>query len=531
MRARETIGFRLAAAFLLLFAILVGFGLGGLSRVDAFKAESEAIRERWLKSTRFLGDLNNYTSDFRALEATFLVATTPAELAALAKETRTLDAAVARAQRGYESVAHDPSEMQLYAQFLEVWRKYRSEADRIVAPPQARQGAPEVSIYFSASKQAFAAASELLERLSDLTNGNAQSASQRAAATIRAAWDYMSAAVLLSVVTVGAILIYVTRIVILPLRNLAACMNALSKGEMDADIPNIKERNELGEMAHALRVFRNNAIELKLSQRGLASQASMLEEKLAHEVRLNEQQRNFISMASHEFRTPMTIIDGHAQRLLNAQEPASIEKTLERARKIRIAVRRMSFMIDNILKSVKFSEEGASLYLHLSEFDLRAMLHDVCKLHREISPNFAVVENLGAGPTPIDGDKNLLFQVFNNIVANAIKYSPAGSSIHVDCVAEGAFLVVSVKDSGIGIAKADIAHIFERYYRGGNVASIVGTGIGLFFVKVVMELHGGGIEVESQEGAGSKFVLRLPRKAAGGETDAAAPFEGREGRS
>jgi signal transduction histidine kinase len=522
MRRRETIGFRLAAAFALLLVMLIGFGLGGLTRVDAFNKESEAVRERWLKSTRFLGDLNNYTSDFRALEATFLVATTPTDLEALLQETKTLDDAVVRAEQGYESVAHDVSEMRLYSQFREAWRRYRAKAEPIVSPSltENRPGAPTVSIYFDDSKPAFAVVSTLLERLSDLTNVNAQNASQRAAETISSAWNYMSAAVLSSVVMVGIILLYVTRIVIFPLKHLASCMISLSKGDMDIQIPAIGERNELGEMARSVSVFRNNAVELKVSQGGLALQATMLEEKLAHEMRLNEQQRNFISMASHEFRTPMTIIDGHAQRLLNSREYASPEKTLERAKKIRTAIRRMSIMIDNILKSVKFAEEGANLYLHRSEFDLRALLHEACKLHREISPNYAVVENIGTQGLIIEGDKNLLFQLFNNLVANAIKYSPGGSAIHVDCLALDDCCVVSVKDQGIGIAAKDLTHIFERYYRGRNVSSIVGTGIGLFFVKVVTDLHGGAIAVDSMEDAGSTFTVRLPRLRA--RTEAAA---------
>ena len=93
---------------------------------------------------------------------------------------------------------------------------------------------------------------------------------------------------------------------------------------MRVDISAADRPNELGEMARAVAVFRSNAIELKVSQRGLASQATMLEEKLAHERRLNQQQRNFIAMASHEFRTPMTIIDGHAQRLINSQGVAIV---------------------------------------------------------------------------------------------------------------------------------------------------------------------------------------------------------------
>jgi len=96
MGAGESIGFRLIAAFLLLFAIIIGFGLVGLMGVDEFNRESSAIRERWLKSTRYLGDLNNFTSDFRTLEATALVSPSPAQSQILNAETATLDDGIVR---------------------------------------------------------------------------------------------------------------------------------------------------------------------------------------------------------------------------------------------------------------------------------------------------------------------------------------------------------------------------------------------------------------------------------------------------
>ncbi|HMK90447.1 MAG TPA: ATP-binding protein [Methylocystis sp.] len=513
MRRSQTIGLRLTAAFIFLFFILIGFGVAGLLRVDDFNRDASAIRERWLRSTRFLGDLNNYTSDFRAMEATFLLTPDAAELATLETESAGLDGAIRQAQRAYEEVASDRAELDLYKQFQKTWLEYRAEADQVFAAVRAGRNAPGVKIYFSSSRRSFAAASELLDRLNDLNNVDAQKASARAAAAIGAAWSFFSAAVILSALTVVAILLYVLRTVIYPLKELAQCMHALAEGDMDPRIPAVEAENELREMARAVSVFRNNAVELKLSQRGLASQATMLEEKLAHEIRLNEQQRNFISMASHEFRTPMTIIDGHAQRLLNAPEPDAGAKTAERAKKIRTAVRRMGVMLDNILKSAQLlNEDPASLYLHLSHFDLRAILHEVCKLHREISPNHIILENLGREPAFVVGDKDLLFQVFNNLVGNSVKYSRRGGMIRVDCEIGDEAVTVSVKDEGMGIPQRDIPHVFTRYYRAGNAKSVSGAGIGLFFVKIVVGLHDGSIRVDSREGAGSTFFITLPRK-------------------
>ncbi len=114
---------------------------------------------------------------------------------------------------------------------------------------------------------------------------------------------------------VVAALVHISRSISAPLLHLADRMRRLAANNTDIDISETERRDEIGEMAQATVVFRNNAIELMRSQRMLARQAAMLEEQLAQEQRLALAQRNFVSMASHEFRTPLTIIDGHARRL------------------------------------------------------------------------------------------------------------------------------------------------------------------------------------------------------------------------
>jgi signal transduction histidine kinase len=108
------------------------------------------------------------------------------------------------------------------------------------------------------------------------------------------------------------------------------------------------------------------------------------------------------------------------------------------------------------------------------------------------------------------GDPKLLHQAFSNLLSNAIKYSPGGSRVELGVHTDPDHVFVSVDDQGIGIPAADLAQIFERYARGSNVSGIVGTGIGLYLVKMVVDLHGGRIAVESTEGHGSRFTVRLP---------------------
>jgi len=285
--------------------------------------------------------------------------------------------------------------------------------------------------------------------------------------------------------------------------------------ETAIDIQGTERHDEIGEMARAAVVFRNNAIELMISQRGLAQQASMLEEKLTAERHLTLLQRNFVSMASHEFRTPLTIIDGHAQRLAKTTNRASGEDVADRAGKIRGAVQRMTNLMDNLLNSSRLVDGDVGLYFHPSEFDLAALLREVCNLHREISPKSQILQRVARQPLLMVGDAKLLFQVFSNILANAIKYSPGGGLIKFSAVTDGDQVVITIEDHGIGIPQKDLDRLFERYYRGSNVSGMVGTGVGLYLVKMVVELHGGTILVESKEGGGSKFTVRLPMKATG----------------
>jgi signal transduction histidine kinase len=230
-------------------------------------------------------------------------------------------------------------------------------------------------------------------------------------------------------------------------------------------------------------------------------------------------------MASHEFRTPMTIIDGHARRLIKMKDSISPAEIGERAGKVRSAVLRMTQLIDNLLNSSRLIDggvggvgggggEGGGQYFHPAEMDMAALLQEVCQLHREMVPGAHIAERVVAAPMPMVGDAKLLFQVFSNVLSNAIKYSPDGGVIAVDAAVAGDEVVVSVADHGIGIPVADLERLFERYHRGGNVSGIVGTGVGLYLVKMVVDMHGGAVTVESKEGEGARFTIRLPRKPA-----------------
>jgi two-component system, OmpR family, sensor kinase len=510
MRQLRSIRFRLSAVFFFFFVLVLVLGLFSIGRLSDFNRVSADIRDRWLPNTRLLGDLNNFTSDFRAAEGRYLLSQTPAEVAATEKEMEELDLFIARAQRGYEGIRNDPDESRLYEQFKAHWNDYRDVVKQVVQllPTDRRREA--ITLYSTTSQSAYDAASDTLGQLTDRNVAAAHAASDRADSAYRQARWLIGVAMLFAGVMGIAALLYVRHAISRPLLDLVSRMHRLSENDTDIDIPGTQRRDEIGEMARAVVVFRNNAIELMLSQQGLAQQASMLEERLAHEQHLTQLQRNFVSMASHEFRTPLTIIDGHAQRMIKAKERLAAEEIAERAGKVRAAVLRMTSLMDNLLNSSRLFDGGAGLYYHPAEIDLAALLHDVCQLHREISPRSQIWESFGGERLPVVGDSKLLFQVFSNLLSNAVKYSPGGGLIKIGARTESGQVAVVVEDRGIGIPDKDREGLFARYSRGSNVSGIVGTGIGLYLVKMVIDLHHGEVAVESCEGEGSCFTVRLP---------------------
>jgi two-component system, OmpR family, sensor kinase len=522
MSQPHSIRFHLAAVFLVFFLLVVVLGLFSIWRLSNFNVLSADVAERWLPTTRALGDLSNYTSDFRAIEGSNLLSPDAAETAATELEMAKLDRSIAESERGFERIRHEAAEDGLYARFKQRWNEYREIVNRMLVLSRGERKAEAQAIYAGPSRAAYEAASDTLSKLTDKAVANARLASDRLAIAYRQAfWFILLSMAIAAVMVVGA-LIHVSRSISAPLLHLADRMRRLAANDTDITISETGRRDEIGEMAQAAVVFRNNAIELMRSQRTLARQAAMLEEQLAQEQRLALLQRNFVSMASHEFRTPLTIIDGHARRLIKTRDTLPPAEIGERAGKIRAAVLRLTHLIDNLLNSARLFDGGATLYFHPAEMDMAALLREVCLLHREMVPGAVIGEHLSSAAMPMIGDAKLLYLLFSNLLSNAVKYSPGGGAIEVEAGMRTDEIVVAVADRGIGIPASDLERLFERYHRGSNVSGIVGTGVGLYLVKMVADLHHGRVEVQSAEGAGSRFTVHLPVKSADAMRDAGA---------
>src|ERR1700747_822929 len=179
MRQPQSIRFHLTAVFLLFFLLVVVLGWFSIWRLSNFSRMSADVAEVWLPNTRALGELNNFTSDFRAIEGSNLLTSDPSELAETERQMAELDRAIAQAERSFERIPRGPVENDLYGSFKREWNEYRTLVNQIVALSRANRKPEAVALYGGASHAPYGAASDTLGRLTDQAVADAQAASDR----------------------------------------------------------------------------------------------------------------------------------------------------------------------------------------------------------------------------------------------------------------------------------------------------------------------------------------------------------------
>jgi signal transduction histidine kinase len=513
----------LSLVFLFLFLLVIVLGLESLRGLSYVNEASAQIRVRWLPSTRALGDLNNLTTDFPAAETAMLRADSASEQAMSVRQMAELDSGIAAAQHAYRQIPHDAAEDALYRRFEAQWSEYRRMVARRQALSTGATAAAAMRQHEQEAKPAYEAASQTLGILTDRNVASARNASERSDLVYSQARIRTALTIVLAGLLVAGAMVYITRSISAPLVDLAERMHRLAASETSIEVQGTRRHDEIGEMARAVVVFRNNAIDLAENRHALAQQAAKLREKLAEEQRLTLLQRNFVSMASHEFRTPLAIIDGHAQRFISMRDRLSADELTQRARKVRSTVGRMTQLIDNLIGSARLIDGCIEVNYHPRQVDLAALVREICHLQRELTPDAEILDRLGPQPLLVYGDAGLLSQVFGNLLSNAVKYSPDTGLIQVTGVRRDAQIAVVIEDQGIGIPESEQEQVFERYYRGSNTTGIVGSGVGLYLVKTIIELHKGSVALNSREGEGSQFTVQLPALAAQVRTLCTAP--------
>jgi PAS domain S-box-containing protein len=241
---------------------------------------------------------------------------------------------------------------------------------------------------------------------------------------------------------------------------------------------------------------------------GYKQVAKALESALDRERETTNAYRNFVSMVSHQFRTPLAILDSSAQRILRRGADLTQDELVTRIQKIRNAGTRLTRLVESVLNAAKL--DAGTIEINPASQNLVDLVMDICERQREVSSQADIRFDVPDVPVRVYCDGMLIEQVVVNLLSNAIKYSGDTPVVEIKIWMEGSRAFCSVRDWGIGIPADELPKIFDRFYRARTASGIAGTGIGLNFAQRIMHLHGGEIQVESYEAAGSLFTFDLP---------------------
>jgi PAS domain S-box-containing protein len=284
----------------------------------------------------------------------------------------------------------------------------------------------------------------------------------------------------------------------------------------EAEQKMLDQRTELEQKTADVRKL-NAELETKVEQRTMILQEALrelersqreLKEALNKEKELNEIKSRFVSMASHEFRTPLSTILSSASlisRYRQNEEQGSRDKHIKR---IKDSVKHLNDLLEDFLSLGKL-EEG-HIRVESTGFSVREFLEEsLDEMKPGLKEGQSIIESYSGNGLFVT-DKRLLKNILINLIGNAIKFSPDGSRIWFDILQKDHKLTVTVRDEGLGISEEDQAHLFSSFFRGKNVVNIEGTGLGLHIVKRYVDLLNGSIELKSKLGTGTTVVVVLP---------------------
>ncbi|MEH2080210.1 MAG: hybrid sensor histidine kinase/response regulator [Nostoc sp.] len=279
-------------------------------------------------------------------------------------------------------------------------------------------------------------------------------------------------------------------------------LQALAEGAQDYLV---KDKMTIQRLVRAIRY----AIERSEILNQLRESEERTRQALAKEQELNELKSNFVAMVSHEFRTPMTTIQTAVDILeYNTNKLTDVRRT-KYFERIQNAINQMLNLLDEILflsKTEAAKLEYKPTLLSLENFC--SELTDIIQLNA--GTKHSIIFTFQGESTQAQMDEDLLNCILTNLISNAIKYSPENDTVWFDLICKDRLAIFQIRDRGMGIPLKDQTHLFQTFYRASNVGVIQGTGLGLTIVKKCVELHGGHIQLESEQDVGTTVIVTLP---------------------
>ena len=255
----------------------------------------------------------------------------------------------------------------------------------------------------------------------------------------------------------------------------------------------------------------NENLGYEMEQRKKAEEE--VRQALEKEKDLSELKSRFVSMASHEFRTPLSGVLTSVSLIERYNQAGDPEKIGKHIQTIKASVHSLTTILNDFLSLDKL--EAGCVERHPSVFAVDELASDLAQEMRSLAKKGQrlLYEHHGKKES-VFLDREILRNVLINLLSNAMKYSPEGAEIRFSTELQERGVVITVKDMGIGIPEAEQKHLFERFFRARNAGTIQGTGLGLNIVKRYLNLMGGTIDYTSQENVGTTFTVVLPRKIA-----------------
>jgi two-component system phosphate regulon sensor histidine kinase PhoR len=244
---------------------------------------------------------------------------------------------------------------------------------------------------------------------------------------------------------------------------------------------------------------------------GLAGGINLLVRDKSQQNELNEMRKNFVTNASHELRTPITIIRGFAETIVDHPKEISQEMLHEIMQKVVSNCERMNTLITQLMNLSKIENLPPQ---DLKAVELNQIVQSNFQLMAQVHPKAKFIFKDNSQDSRVFGQEVLLGIAIRNLIENAIKYSESDPKVEIEITQEGEFIQLTIQDSGIGIPDSDLPYIFERFYRVDKARSkkTGGYGLGLAMVKTIVDKHGASIQVQSTIGKGTRFILRFNRQ-------------------
>ncbi|HHX89707.1 MAG TPA: PAS domain-containing protein [Paracoccus sp.] len=252
--------------------------------------------------------------------------------------------------------------------------------------------------------------------------------------------------------------------------------------------------------------------DLVAAQKQLMSTMQDLERALERERGVSEFYRGFAGMVSHQFRTPLAIIDSNVQRLVRRGEKVTPEEIAQRAARIRAGITRLTRLVESTLDAARL--DTGQIEVKLAPCDFSALARVACARQHEVTPERKIVLEAPDCPVLALCDPALVEHILANLLSNAVKYSPSDSPVELRIGTDGAAVRCAVRDRGVGVPPEEAPRLFERFFRASTASGVPGTGIGLNLSRSLARLQGGDVTMQSRPGEGSTFTLILPRAQA-----------------